>query len=326
MTGDPKIETGKIEEKIKKIERFSGDSFWKNLLLDYFYPFLKRALPELYADADTEAEPVSLNIEFTDVLKTTDPKKHKNSRFADLLIDVPLKNGTAKCVLLHIEAQSSAGGGDLAERMYFYQCFIYAHYRREIAAIAIITGKRPKNESRRYSRSTYGTSVDYDYNNLVLSELDDEELMGSGNPIDIVLYASKYAAKTKVELQKYNYLRTAAGLLADLGWNVDEKYAFLFFVERIINLKDEKLKAEYIEYLEQLDREGKIVYVTMAEEYYTKKGIEKGIEKGRLEGKLEGRLEGKLEVARNLLARGDSPETISKIADLSQDKIRELMI
>jgi hypothetical protein len=309
MTDNGKIETGNIEEKIKKIERFSGDSFWKNLLDDYFYPFLKRALPELYADADTETEPVFLNIEFTDVLKTTDPKKHKNSRFADLLIDVPLKNGTAKCVLLHIEAQSSGGGGDLAERMYFYQCFIYAHYRREVVAIAIIAGKRPKNESRRYRRSNYGTIVDYDYNNLVLSELDDEDLMTSGNPIDIVLYAAKYAAKTKAQLQRYNYLRTATRLLAELGWNMDEKYAFLHFVQRIINLKDEKLKAEYFEYLEQLDREGKIVYVTMAEEYYTKKGVEKG----------------KLEVARNLLANGVSPDIIAKSADLPIDKVKELM-
>jgi hypothetical protein len=89
----------------------------------------------------------------------------------------------------------------------------------------------------------------YEYNNLVLSEPDDEELMASGNPADIVLYAAKYAAKTKAELQRYNYPRTATRLLADLGWNIDEKYAFPLFAQRIINLKDEKLKTEYFEYL-----------------------------------------------------------------------------
>jgi predicted transposase/invertase (TIGR01784 family) len=146
----------------------------------------------------------------------------------------------------------------------------------------------------------------------VLSELDDEELMASGNPIDIVLYAAKYAAKTKAELQRYNYLRTATRLLADMGWDMDEKYAFLLFAQRVINLKDEKLKAEYIEYLEQLDREGKIVYVTMAEEYYTKKGIEQGIEKG------------KLEVARKLAARGISPDIITESTGLPVDQIQEL--
>jgi hypothetical protein len=316
LTDDEKIKTGKIDEEIKEIERFSGDSFWKDLMKEYFYALLKRALPELYADADTKAEPVFLDKEFTDVLKTADAKAHNSPHFADLLVDVPLKDGKAERVLLHLEAQSS-GGGNLAERMYFYQCLIYSHYRRKTAAVAIITDRRPRGESRRYSHSGYGTSIDYDYNNLVLSELDDEELMASGNPIDIVLYAAKYAARAKKELQRYNYLRTATRLLADLGWNMGEKRAFLVFAQRIINLKDEKLKAKYFEYLEQLDREGKIVYVTMAEEYYTKKGVEKGIEKGIEKGKLE--------VARNLLARGDSPETVSQIAGLPQDKIRELM-
>jgi hypothetical protein len=53
---------------------------------------------------------------------------------------------------------------------------------------ANITGKRPKNESRSYSHSHYGASAFYGYNNLVLLELDDEELISSDNPIDIVLY------------------------------------------------------------------------------------------------------------------------------------------
>jgi hypothetical protein len=38
-----------------------------------------------------------------------------------------------------------------------------------------------------------------------------------------------------------------------------------------------------------------------------------------------GKEEGKLEVARNLLARGDSPEAVSEVAGLPQEKIRELM-
>jgi predicted transposase/invertase (TIGR01784 family) len=80
-------------------------------------------------------------------------------------------------------------------------------------------------------------------------------------------------------------------------------------VQRVINLKDEKLKIEYLGYLEELEKEGKIVYVSIAEEIYTKRGIEKG----------------KLELARNLLANGVSPDVIAKSADLSQEKIRELM-
>ncbi|MDR1021299.1 MAG: hypothetical protein LBL73_11120 [Synergistaceae bacterium] len=331
IRGDEKTETGQAGDesgKADKEARFSGDSFWKDLAKAYFYPLLKRALPELYTDADTDAEPVFLDKEFTDVLKTSDPKKHNHSRFSDLLADVPLKNGTGEFVLFHGEAQSP-GGGDLAERMNFYRCFVYAHYRREPATVAIIAGNRPKGETRRYSHSHYGTSIDYDYNNLVLPELDDEELLTSDNPIDVVLYAAKYAAMTSAEHQRYNYLRTATKLLAERGWSMDDKRSLLLFVQRVINLKDDKLKIEYLGYLEHLDKEGKIVYVSIAEEIYTKRGREKGIEEGRIEGKLEGRiegqLEGKLEVARKLLANGVSPDIIAKSADLPQEKIRELM-
>jgi anaerobic selenocysteine-containing dehydrogenase len=90
---------------------------------------------------------------------------------------------------------------------------------------------------------------------------------------------------------------------------MDDKRSLMLFAERIINLKDEKLKAEYIEYQGQLDRDGKILYVSIAEEYYTNKG----------------KLEGQIEVARKLLARGDSPETVSEIAGLPREKIQELM-
>jgi hypothetical protein len=230
--------------------------------------------------------------------------KHKNSHFTDSLVDVPLKNGSAKSVLHHVESQAQ-GGGDLAERMNFYRCCIYAHYRREPAAVAIITDKRPKNESRSYSHNHYGTGIVYDYNNLVLLELDDEELISSDNPIDIVLYAAKYAAKAKRELQKYKYLRKATELLAERGWSMEDKRRLMLCMERIMNLEDKALKARYREYQEQLDKEGKIVYVSIAEEYYTEKG--------------------KLEVARNLLADEVSPDVIVRNTGLPIEKIRELM-
>ncbi|MDR1020094.1 MAG: hypothetical protein LBL73_04990, partial [Synergistaceae bacterium] len=272
-TCDEKNGAGRAGGEEGKDGRFSGDSFWKDLAKAYFYPLLKRALPQLYADADTGAEPVFLDKEFTDVLQTSDTKKHRYPRFADFVIDVPLKKGGAgKFVLFHGEAQSSPGGGSLAERMNFYRCLVYAHYRREPAAVAIIAGRRPKGEPRRYSHSHYGTSIGYDYVNLVLSELDDGELLTSDNPIDIVLYAAKHAALTRAERQRYKYLRIAAGCLAERGWSIDEKRSLLLFVERVINLKDEKLKIEYVGYMEELEKEGKIMYVSIAEEYFTKIG------------------------------------------------------
>ncbi|MDR3076965.1 MAG: hypothetical protein LBU26_06655 [Synergistaceae bacterium] len=306
--------------KKEKRKNYDRDGLWKDLIGRFFYPLLKRALPELYEAADTGREQKLLDKEFRDILNTADPEIRTSPHFADYVLEVPLKNGNAEWVLLHIEAQGQKGG-NFPERMNHYRSLIYAHYRKEPVALAIITDRRPGNEAPHYSHSHFGTEIIYRYNNLVLADVRDEELQASGNPADLALYAAKCSLKAKRELQKYNYLRTLTGILAERGWGMDDKRDLLLFLERIMALKDKELRMQYREYQEQLDREGKIVYVSVAEEYYTAKGIEKGIEKGIAKGIEKGREQ----MAKKLLARGDySPEVISEIADLPVERVRAL--
>jgi hypothetical protein len=213
--GDGEDSTANTDDEggTEKEPRFSGDSFWKDLVEEYFYSLLKRALPELYADADINVKPKFLDKEFTDVLKTADPKEHNSPHFSDF----------------------------------------------------------------------------------------------------VVLYAAKHAAKAKGEYQKYSYLRKATKLLAERGWTMEEKRKLMLYMERVMNLKDEKIKTKYWEYQKQLDKEEKIMYVSIAEE----KGIEKGIEKGTEKTKFED--------ARKLLARGISTDIIAESTELPQEKIRALM-
>jgi hypothetical protein len=319
---------GVEKDKRKRKKYFDSDGLWKDLIKRFLYELLKRAMPELYADVDTSKEPRFLDKEFQDILNTADPEIHTSPHFADYILEVPLKNGSVEWIILHIEAQ--AKGGDIVERMNHYRCLIYAHYRREPVALVIITDRRPKDEAVFYSHSRYGTAIDYRYNRLVLADLNDKELQSSDNPIDLALYAAKCALRSKKdEFQKYKYLRTLTGLLGDHGYSMDDKRDLLLFLERLINLKDKELRTQYREYQEQLDKEGKIVYISVAEEYYTqegmKKGIEKGIEKGVVEGMKKGVEKGKEEMARNLLANGVSPDVIAKSAGLPLKKIRTLM-
>jgi len=65
-----------------------------------------------------------------------------------------------------------------------------------------------------------------------------------------------------------------------------------------------------------------------AKRYAERTAVEKervAMEKGLAEGRAEGKSEGKVEVARNLLARGVSPEIIAESAGLSLEQLRELM-
>jgi predicted transposase/invertase (TIGR01784 family) len=308
----PDIETPGAPDK----KNFDYDGFWKDLIERFFYPLLKRALPELYEEADKSVAPRFLDKEFRDILNTSDPKIHTSPHFADYVAEVPLENGSAEWVITHIESQRR-GGGNLAERMSIYRSLIFVHYQREPAALAIIADKRPTNEPKFYSHSRYGTRSVYEYNMLELLELDDDELLASDNPIDIVLYAAKFAMKTKEESRKFNFLRKAVSLLNDRGWSMEEKRDLLLFLERIVNMRDETLITQYREILEQESREGKAMYIPLIMRDSAAEIEQRGIEKGREEGRLE--------VARKLLARGISPDIIVESAGVSLDQVRGLM-
>jgi predicted transposase/invertase (TIGR01784 family) len=299
-------------------ERFDHDGTWKDLIKKYFYPLLKRALPELYEAADRNKEPIPLDKEFRDVLNTADPAIHTSPHFADYVINVPLKGGGEEWILFHIEVQARGVNlakrtGNLAERINHYRCFIYAHYRKEPVTLAIITYKRSPNEPAYYRHSHFGTEILYKYNNLVLDELDDDELMSSDNPIDIILYAAKHAALAKDEHQKLNFLRKLIELLDERGWSLLDKRDLFLFMERVVNIKDKELIGQFREFMDQRNKEGNAMYVPLLLRDSAEEIEQRGIDKG------------KLELARSLLARGISPDIIAESAGLPQEKIRELM-
>ena len=287
---------GKSSDDLKGM---NYDSFWKSLIERFFYSLLKRALPELYEKADTKVKPRFLDKELRSILKTGKRKNRKNPHYADFVVEVPLKNGDNTWIVFHIEIQQDSGGGNLAERMFHYQVIIYSLYRKNPVALAIIPSGQRKNQ-RYYYHSHFGTEISYRYNNLVLSNLDDKELKTSDNPIDLALYAAKCALKAKREIQKYKYLRTLIELLAERGWSDEDKDDLLLFLEWIIDLRDENLEEQYTQYRDQLNEEGKIVYIRPGE----REEIE--------EIKQKAKKENAIEMARELLGFGVSPDIVAQ--------------
>jgi predicted transposase YdaD len=337
---DGKKTPGGLNKRKDKRKNFDHDGFWKDLITRFFNCFLQRALPELSKKVDKTGNLRFLDKEFRDILNTADPEIHTSPYFADFVLEVPLKDGGTEWILLHIEIQGH-GGGNLAVRMYTYKSLIFVHYQREPVALAIITDKRPADELTYYSHNLYGTESFYKYNSLVLSELDDRELLASDNPIDLVFYAAKFALKTKKELQKFNFLRKIVRLLNDRGWDLEDKRDLLLFIERIINMRNQDLITRYREFVEEENKEGKAMYIPLllrdsAAEIEQRgiekgraagiaEGIEKGLAEGIEKGLAEGIEKGKLEVARNLLAGGISAKVVAKSAHLSLKQVRKLM-
>jgi predicted transposase/invertase (TIGR01784 family) len=305
-------------------KQFDHDGLWKDFIERFFYELLESLLPELYEAADTTRQPYFLDKEFRDVLNTGDPEIHASPRFADYVIRVPLKNGDAEWLILHVEVQGK-GGGDITVRMYHYKSLIFAHFRKEPVALAIITDARPRNEASYYSHSSYGTKTEYVFNVLVLGDMDDEKLLASDNPIDLAFYAAKCALKSKNETQKYKYLRMLTKLLAERGWSAEDKRDLMLFIERFLYLKDEALQEQHWEYRQELNKEGKIVNVSFLKDVEERIVERRGMEKGREEGMEEGKEVMAIEMARKLLAKGISPSIIAETAGLPLSRIQGLM-
>jgi ribosomal protein S6 len=306
-----KINADKNENSLNEDKNFDHDGFWKNLINRFCYSLLKRAVPELYEKADITKAHRQLDKEFTDILNTGKRKLHISPHFADFLFEIPLKDGSVEWILFHAEAQGPKGG-IITKRMNRYRSFINAHYDREPVALAIITDGH-KKEERFYSHAHFGTEITYRYNNLVLADLDDDELQASENPIDLALFAAKCALRAKEEFQRYNYLRKLLGLLGERGWSKDDKRDILLFLERIIDLQDEELEKKYVEYRNQLNREGKIVYIPLGERELAKEIKQSGI------------VEGKEEMVINLLAKGVSPDIIAQSAGWPIERVQTLV-
>jgi len=315
------------------MEHFDYDGFWKDLIERFFGPFLARALPELYADADLSQEPKFLDKEFRDLLQTSDLELHRAPHFADYLLDVPLKNGGDAWVLLHIEVQG-AGGGDLPFRMAHYRSMIFDHYKREPAALAILTSPRPNERMGVYESSLYGTSIRYCYNCLDISTLNEEELLESDNPFDLALCAARRAVLSRgKERRKYRYLRELTHLLFRKGWPLGDRRDLLLFLARIIALNDETLRYEFTTMLREMEGEREMPVMTFIEKYYRdlyldegmkeglERGREEGLERGLEKGLERGRHEAMLEAARRMRGRGMSIQDIQELTNLSLEDL-----
>ena len=300
------------EGDVKESERRSDDNLWKDIVQRFFYQMLQRAIPALYEDADREKEPRFLDKELRKVAYAAPGGAH----VADFLVDVPLKNGGSEWVLLHIEVQAR-GGDSLPFRMFLYKSLIFALYKRESAALALITDKRPRNEPALYRSNLYDTETIYRYNRLVVPELDEAELLGTDNPFDLALCAASRALKSRRdEQQKHRYLKELLGLLGDRGWSHDDKHRLLLFIERVINLRDRELVLDIVKYEEEMEREGKVMYVSLREQVYTERAIE--------QGKQEGRQEMAQQTVRGMKSLGLPIDAIAKVTGLSEAEIERL--
>ena len=117
--------------------------------------------------------------------------EHNSPLFVGELIKIFLKDGRTEWILLHIEVQGS-GGDDISFRMMLYCCLIFAHYKKMPVGLAILTKRRSKDKIIvAYNLEQYGSSISYKYKCFEVYALDDNNLLNSDNPFDLIFYSTK---------------------------------------------------------------------------------------------------------------------------------------
>ena len=256
------------------------DGIWKDAVKHYLPLLLKRTIPELYDDVDFSQEVKFLDKELQDTIQVTLGEEHNPAKFIDTLVELPLKSWKNQWILLHIEVQGK-GGEDISYRMVLYCCLIFAHYRRMPVALAILTDKRPSNETPgKFEFSEYGTKLLYKYNLFEVYNQDDEKLLNSDNPFDSFIYAAKkYSDYMSSENQKIKleYLLKISRNLYERGLNEKERAGIIIFISRLINLEDEELRKQFFNELRKLEGKDVMNEMTWIEEHFYDQALGKGI-------------------------------------------------
>ncbi|MCX7992513.1 MAG: hypothetical protein N2651_02460, partial [Fimbriimonadales bacterium] len=139
-----------------KETRIDYDSPWKEFITVFFRWLIKLVLPDLYDLVDWSRKPHFLDNE---LLKLS-PQSETGRLYTDRLVKVWLKNGEARGVLVHVEAQNQYTA-NLPERIYTYHARIWLELRMDIVSIAILGDKNPNWRPNRYLRELPGTCLLY---------------------------------------------------------------------------------------------------------------------------------------------------------------------
>ena len=109
------------------------DSPWKEALERFFPEFLALLFPAIHAEIDWSKGVQFLDKEFQQIVREAKTTR----RYADKLVGVTRRDGSAVWVLIHVEVQGEPETA-FAERMYTYHYKIRDRYQVPVASLAVL--------------------------------------------------------------------------------------------------------------------------------------------------------------------------------------------
>lgn len=288
------------------------DEIWKRIINKLFKEFVNFFMPDLYNDIDFNYGYTFLDKEFS---KITAKSKTKN-REVDKLVEVKLKNGEDRLILIHIEVQDSQDT-DFAFRMYQYQYRIFDKFNKDVVAMAIFTDKSKTYKPDSFKKSLYGTEIIYKFNTYKVLDQNEEELKSSNNPFALIILTSLYQIKAKKDdNKKYNFKIQLIKILLDKGYNKQDIRDLFEFIDILINIDDLALKETFYSEVDKMAKTKQKILMGDYMEIAMKKAVEQALEKAKKEEDLK--------IAKKMKQEGLAIDLISKITELSKKEIDNL--
>jgi hypothetical protein len=321
------------------------DLSWKLFAQVFLRPLLALCFPQVEAQIDWSVPPKFRDKELQRIL----PRPRRGSRVVDLLIEVKLRNGQFRWILLHLEIEHRKSP-QLPLRLFDYNYLIRKRYNFPVVTLAILADEDPNWRPSFYEDDrVFGCGVKFDFLTCKLLDLINqgrEQLERSDSPAAAMVLANWTAQKTRRDadrrlvakldfarrLRKKKYSREEVEKLFrcidQLMW-LPEKHDEQFLEElyKILKSKGQNMPIEEI--LSHMEiralKRGRKEGIEKGIEKGMEKGIEKGLEKGIEAGRLQALREDLLEVLHIRLGPVSSKITRQIAAEENCVKLKGLL-
>jgi hypothetical protein len=258
----------------------SADDAWKEAITRFFQPFMTLLFPLIAAEIDWTQGYKFLDKELAQIKRGHATGK----RVADKLVQVYLRDGTKRWLLIHIEVQGRPSRR-FNERMYVYNYRLFDRFRVKVVSLAVII-QATRTALGQYQSDQWGCRVLFDFPVVNVSDLRPRvtELETSRNPFAVVLLAQLRAnEQTSDNAARLAAKRDLVFRLYKKGFTRADIHELFRMIDWLIALPkelEEKLEQEVYQYEERQPMELLSRMELRAIERGEQIGLEKGLEKG----------------------------------------------
>ena len=284
----------------------SQDSAWKDIIEELLEEFLAFFFPHMYSDIDFSKGYSFLDKELQKIIKSDEIGK----RYADKLVNVFLKTGEEKWLLIHVEVQGYTEP-HLVERMFIYNYRIFNRYKKEVISAVILTDTDSSYRPRLYYRERWGFRLEMEFPLVKLIDYCSQEkaLKKSSNPFALATIAFLRYSEEKGSLKRlYEAKKELLTVLFEKNFSKRYIQALFKFIDWLLQLPEALEWKIENEIYEVTGGKTTMPYVTSWERMAAKRAAVKA----------------KKEDAEKMLEEGLDIAQIIRITGLTKEKVHQI--